>query len=167
MITHHDIRLALPSDARRVAVMSRDFIEVGLGWRWTSDRILKCLYDDATNVVVAAQDSDLAGFAIMEYADESAHLLLLAVREEVRRQGVGTTLMSWLEQTALVAGIGKIYLEARTRNDAARAFYRELGYREIKLIRRFYRGQEDCIRMAKDLWRADARSSPGRSDPGN
>lgn len=152
MITHHDIRLAVPGDARRVAAMSRDFIESGLGWRWTSDRILNCLHDQATNVVVAEQDGELAGFAIMEYGDDSAHLLLLAVQHEARRQGVGATLMSWLETTALTAGIGRIYLEARARNRDARAFYHELGYREIKLIRRFYRGQEDGVRLAKDLW---------------
>jgi ribosomal-protein-alanine N-acetyltransferase len=152
MIAHHDIRLALPADARRVAVMSRDFIETGLGWRWTSDRILNCLHDEATNVLIAEREGELAGFAIMEYADDSAHLLLLAVQRDLRRQGIGSTLVVWLETTALTAGIAKIYLEARTRNEEARAFYRALGYREIKLIRRFYRGQEDGIRMAKDLW---------------
>ena len=152
MITHHDIRLALPNEARRVATMSRDFIETGLGWRWTSDRVLKCLHDEATNVVVAGRDGEIAGFAIMEYAEESSHLLLLAVHQEARRHGVGSALLAWLEKTVLTAGIGKIYLEVRSRNEAARAFYRELGYREIKLIRRFYRGQEDAIRMAKDMW---------------
>jgi ribosomal-protein-alanine acetyltransferase len=152
MITHRDIRLALPTEARRVAMMSRDFIETGLGWRWTSDRVLKCLHDEATNVVVAGRDCEIAGFAIMEYADDSAHLLLLAVHEQARRQGVGSALLAWLEKTVLTAGIGKIYLEVRSRNEAARAFYRELGYRELKLIRRFYRGQEDAVRLAKDLW---------------
>jgi ribosomal-protein-alanine N-acetyltransferase len=151
MIAHQDIRLALPADARRVAVMSRDFIETGLGWRWTSDRILNCVHDKATNVVVTERGGRIVGFAIMEYGDDSAHLLLLAVQEEARRQGIGSTLVSWLEVTALTAGIAKIYLEARTRNHDARAFYHELGYREIKLIRRFYRGQEDGVRMAKDL----------------
>lgn len=151
MITHHDIRLAVPDDARRVAVMSRDSIEVGLGWRWTSERILNCLHDRDTNVVVAEQDGELAGFAIMEYGDDTAHLLLLAVREEARRQGIGSTLVSWLEMTALTAGIEKIFLEARTRNEEARAFYCGLGFREIKLIRGFYRGREDGVRMVKNL----------------
>lgn len=142
----------MPADARRVAAMSRDFIEVGLGWRWTADRILHCLNDKATNVVVAEQYDKLAGFAIMEYGDDKAHLLLLAVLEQARRQRIGSTLVSWLESTALTAGIANIFLEARTRNEAARAFYRALGYREIKLIRGFYRGREDGVRMAKDLW---------------
>jgi ribosomal-protein-alanine N-acetyltransferase len=153
MITHHAIRLALPNEARRVAKMSRDFIETGLGWRWTSDRVLKCLHDEATNVVVVAgRDGEIAGFAIMEYAEDAAHLLLLAVHEDARRQGIGSALLAWLEKTVLTAGIGKIFLEVRTRNEEARAFYRELGYREIKLIRRFYRGQEDAIRMSKLMW---------------
>jgi ribosomal-protein-alanine N-acetyltransferase len=60
--------------------------------------------------------------------------------------------MAWFEQTAVVAGIGVIYLEARLTNEQARAFYRKLGYKEIKIVRGYYRGVESAVRLAKDLW---------------
>jgi ribosomal-protein-alanine N-acetyltransferase len=151
-IVHHAIRLATPADARRIAGMSRDFIETGLGWRWTSDRVLQCMHDAATNVIVAEHAGRVTGFAIMEYADESAHLLLLAVQEPTRRRGIGAAMVAWLETTALIAGIGAIHLDSRAGNGNARAFYRALGYNEIKMIPRFYRGREDGVRIAKDLW---------------
>ena len=79
-------------------------------------------------------DDDLVGFGLMQYKDDEAHLVLLAVDADCRRTGVATALLSWLEACALVAGIGTVYLEARSRNHEARAFYRRLGYREIALV---------------------------------
>ena len=61
-------------------------------------------------------------------------------------------LLSWLEQSALTAGIGCVYLEARLVNTAARTFYRQLGYREIRKINGYYLGREDAVQIAKDLW---------------
>jgi ribosomal-protein-alanine N-acetyltransferase len=146
------IALALPRDAAPIAAMSRDLIEVGLGWSWTQQRVLRSIDDRNTNVVVASDDGHLAGFGIMKYRDDEAHLFLLAVDPSYRRQGVGTALMTWLERTALTAGIGVIYLEARLVNIEARAFYRRLGYREATVVRGYYRGVESSVRLAKDLW---------------
>jgi len=146
------IRLAVSGDAARIAAMSRDLIEAGLGWSWTEARVRRSLGDPNSNVTVAFDEDQLAGFGIMKYRDDEAHLHLLAVCESHRRCGVGTALMAWLERTALVAGIGVIYLEARATNDAARAFYRRLGYSEIKLVAGYYRGVESAVRLSKDLW---------------
>lgn len=152
MIAEHDIGLALAGDATRIATMSRDLIEHGLAWRWTPPRILRMTRDPATNVVVARGESGVTGFALMQYKDDEAHLLLLGVDPAQRRKGIGRALMRWLETTALTAGTGLIYLEARTRNAEARAFYRELGYVEIRTVRGLYSNDEDGVRIAKDLW---------------
>jgi ribosomal-protein-alanine N-acetyltransferase len=160
------IELARTADADAIAEMSRDAIEHGLGWRWTRNRVVRCIGHDATNVIVAraaAGDPRVIGFAIMQYQDgdgeEAAHLLLFAVSPSHRRQGVGSALLSWLEATATTAGIGLVRLEARITNRAARAFYAHHGYREGARVRGLYRGVEDGIRIAKDLW----ASSPDAS----
>ena len=152
MTTDRDIRLAMTGDAQRIAAMSRDFVEYGLGWRWTPQRILRCIRDPAINVTVSGDAGRLAGFAIMQYHQEAAHLLLLAVADSHRRRGVGSALIGWLEDTVLTAGIGTIYLDARAQNRGARDFYRHLGYSEVRVNRGFYRGREDGVRIAKDLW---------------
>ncbi|HEY0178940.1 MAG TPA: hypothetical protein VGC30_04835, partial [Dokdonella sp.] len=77
VIADRDIALAVRGDARRIAMMSRDLVEHGLGWRWTEPRILRVMRDAAINVVVARDKGEIAGFAIMQYKDDEAHLLLL------------------------------------------------------------------------------------------
>jgi ribosomal-protein-alanine N-acetyltransferase len=145
-----EIRLALPQDAVRIATMSRDYVEDGLGWGWTPARVLRSIHDHATNVAVAECGADLAGFGIMKYLDDDAHLLLFAVKPEYRRRGVGSGLVTWLESTATTAGIELIFLETRATNAAAREFYAARGYRELATLPRYY-GSEDAVRIGKDL----------------
>ncbi|MBS0447578.1 MAG: GNAT family N-acetyltransferase [Proteobacteria bacterium] len=146
------IRLARRGDAALIAAMSRDLIESGLGWSWTAGRVLRAIADRETNVVVAEVAGQRAGFGIMSYRDEDAHLLLLAVHPARRRLGVGAALVTWLEASALAAGIGQVLLEARAGNAGARAFYRRLGYAEVQRVPGYYQGREASVRLAKDLW---------------
>src|ERR1700753_2981890 len=134
MIDASEIRLAAPADAERIAAMSRDFIEDGLGWGWTPARVARSIGNRATNVVIAEPGGELAGFGIMKYLDTDAHLLLFAVKPQFRRRGVGSGLLRWLEQSAATAGIELIFLEARASNQPAREFYRSHGYRELVVL---------------------------------
>ena len=145
------IELAASADARVIADLSRDVIEQGLGWSWTAPRVLKALRDDATNVIVARRNSGVAGFAIMRYGDDTAHIVLFAVDAGHRRCGIGTALIAWLETTARTAGISAIQLEARSGNRDARAFYGQVGFNEIGVRVSYYRGVEDAVRFEKSL----------------
>lgn len=145
------IDLATSADANVIADLSRDAIEHGLGWSWTAPRVLKALRDDATNVIVARRGRAVAGFAIMRYGDDTAHIVLFAVDARCRRSGTGTALMTWLETTARTAGIHTIALEARSSNREARAFYGQIGFNEIGVRVSYYRGVEDAVRFEKSL----------------
>jgi ribosomal-protein-alanine N-acetyltransferase len=151
MIDACEIRLARLGDAGRIAEMSRDFIEHGLGWGWHAARVARRIRHAATNVVVAEAGTEIVGFGVMEYLDVEAHLLLFGVEPIYRNRGIGTSLLSWLETTAATAGIELIFLEARISNLAARAFYKARGYRELAIMRRYYSGREDAVRIGKDL----------------
>jgi [ribosomal protein S18]-alanine N-acetyltransferase len=145
------IRLATRDDARAIAELSRTQIEHGLPWRWTPPRVQRAIGDAQTNVCVAAPDGRVIGFGIMIYADESAHLSLLAVDPAARRLGVGSALLQWLEQVARVAGMACIRLEARHDNAAALAFYRRHGYVQTGTVAGMYLGVADGVRLEKAL----------------
>lgn len=152
MITVPTLRLATCRDAPRIAQLSRDRIEQGLGWSWTAPRVERSIADAETNVLVAADAGRLLGFGIMSYGDDdSAHLVLLAVAADSDRRGIGGAMLGWLEQAARTAGTAHIGLEARVTNAAARAFYARLGYVEVQELPGYYRGREACVRLTKDL----------------
>ncbi|MCP5198882.1 MAG: GNAT family N-acetyltransferase [Gammaproteobacteria bacterium] len=141
------IRLARRAEARTIAVMSRELIESGLGWSWTTARVRHSIADVDTNVIVAVDGERVVGFALMHYREERAHLLLFAVAADRRRRGIGSSLWAWLERTALVAGISTVHLEVRASNPPARRFYRHLGFVEEETVPGYYRGREAAVRM--------------------
>jgi [ribosomal protein S18]-alanine N-acetyltransferase len=151
VIEHDQIELARGNDAQAIAELSRGAIEYGLPWRWTPARVLLSIRDRETNVLVARDGQTLAGFGIMKYREDDAHLLLLAVDPTRQRRGLGSTLVSWLERTAIVAGITFIRVEARDGNLPARSLYDRLGFRETGLIKGYYLGAEHAVCFEKRL----------------
>jgi ribosomal protein S18 acetylase RimI-like enzyme len=154
------VRLAENRDAQAIALMSRDFIESGLGWKYDAARVVRAIRDRDTLAVVACEGGKsgprgaINGFAIMEFGDERAHLVLLAVRPSHRRLGIGDRLFKWLLESARSAGMASIHLELRSANDAARRFYRAMGFFETVLVPGYYRGEgrkEGALRMLRIL----------------
>ncbi len=146
------IELARPGDARALAEMSRDLIEMGLPWGWRPPRVLAMIqHPDDVVVLVARSKAERTGFAVMEFHERYAHLNLLAVIPNQRRQRTGAALLDWLEASARVAGIERIILEVRRNNSGARAFYRSRQYEEVVTLPGYYRGREHAVRMRHQL----------------
>lgn len=150
------LRPALATEAGAMAEMSRQLIEAGLGWRYTPQRIAALIRHAETIAVVAQDTAGLQGFAVMQFGDEQAHLVLLCVQPALRQCGIGRRLMDWLLQSARVAGIESIALELRADNAAALAFYRRLGYAETQLVPAYYDGRVPAQRMSLRLRAAGA-----------
>ena len=147
------LRLARLADADSIANLSRDLIEYGLNWRWTPVRVAASIRAANVNVLVASMHEEIAGFAIMRYGDDDAHLDLLAVAPPYRRSGIGRQLMEWLEECAIVAGIFNVDLEVRAGNEEAQIFYNRRGYRTLLRLPGYYQGIEAALRMGRDLTR--------------
>ena len=142
-----EIRLAKAAEAAALAEMSRQLIEHGLSWTWRSKRVQSMIRNPECAVIVAKTRVELAGFAIMEFHQSHAHLNLLAVADNKRREGIATVLLGWLEESAKVAAIDRIELEVRRNNDGARAFYKVHDYEEVAMVPGYYEGREDGIKM--------------------
>ncbi|MDB6091005.1 MAG: hypothetical protein JWN85_3789 [Gammaproteobacteria bacterium] len=158
------LELARLVDAPRLAAMSHEFVEVGLKPAWSASRITWHIRHPESVVLTAIASGVVSGFAIMRYADDVAHLNLLAMDPAHRRRGIARRLMTWLEETAFTAGTFIIGLELRATNGTAYAFYSALGYRELGRVPGYYQGIEPAIRMARDV-RTGQGTIPGMRQP--
>ncbi len=131
--------------------MSRLHIEYGLNWRWTPARVRHHIKDKDTMVLIASRDEEIAGFAIMRFGDDQAHLFLLAVQPEYRRTGIGRSMMAWLEKSCRTAGIQAVRLEVRSSNRVAMRFYQRLGYRLLGKVAGYYDRRESAVIMARSM----------------
>jgi ribosomal protein S18 acetylase RimI-like enzyme len=146
------LQLARIDAASELAQMSRELIETGLAHAWTAVRIARHIEHPESLVLTARVAAGVcAGFAVMQFGADSAHLNLLAVRPQYRRRGIARELLSWLHTSAVTAGTFVIGLELRATSAAAHGFYSALGYRETGRAAAYYQGVEDAIRMTLDL----------------
>jgi ribosomal protein S18 acetylase RimI-like enzyme len=145
------LRLARAADARTMAVMSRDLIEAGLPWRYHTAHMLRLMGDDETIALVAHDADGIQGFAVMQFGDERAHLVLLCVRPPLQRRGIGRRLLDWLLASARVAGMARVQLELRADNPAAHRFYRAQGFEDNAWLPGYYDGLVAARRMALAL----------------
>lgn len=152
-LMHADVAIQLASGqhAIQIAEMSRDYIEYGLGWGWTEQRIRKSIARSDTNVAVVLHGDTVSAFGIMSYEERHAHLQLLAVRPDHRRKGLASAVMNWLESAARAAGSERILVECRRSNSPARCLYLEHGYHEKNIEVAMYRHLDDGIHLEKWL----------------
>jgi ribosomal protein S18 acetylase RimI-like enzyme len=96
---------------------------------------------------IAEEDGQMAGFAIVEWAERksgvpsdrsssqgckhgvTAYIQTIEVTPEARGQGVGRELLRRIEGSACAAGAGMIWLHVEAANAAATRLYEANGYR--------------------------------------
>jgi len=145
------LQLATLKEVSEIARMSGAIIEHGLPQAWTARRVHAHIRHRECTVLVAKVPQRLAGFAIMEFGNTTAHLNLLAVHPQLQRRGIGRQLMTWLHESAVTAGTFLVNLELRAENIQARRFYSSMGYEECGYVPRYYNNIEDAVRMSRDL----------------
>ena len=62
------------ADAQAISLLSRDFIEHGLGWAYRPERIERYVRDPDAVVLVARARRNVAGFAIMQFGQMSGQM---------------------------------------------------------------------------------------------
>lgn len=100
----------------------------------------------------AAGEAGVVGYAIARMAFDEAEVANLAVAPASRGQGIGAMLVQGLLDRARAMGALDCWLEVRASNAAARGLYRQLGFDDVGLRRRYYaRPEEDAILMRRNL----------------
>ncbi|MGZ4788711.1 MAG: GNAT family N-acetyltransferase [Terriglobales bacterium] len=95
---------------------------------------------------------EIAGFIVGQKGPRGmGHIVTIDTVEKHRRGGLGTLLMSAVEQRLKSAGCHVIILETAVDNAPAIAFYKRLGYFVLKTIPRYYQDRLDALLMAKRI----------------
>lgn len=106
------------------------------------------LYPDG--FIVCESREGIQGFllGVIERAYE-ARVLILAVDERARGQGIGARLVKLFEERFLHRAIRRINLEVRVSNETAIKLYEKLGFEKRKVLPRYYADGEDAYLMTK------------------
>ena len=103
---------------------------------------------------IAQQGFEVVAYGVLLVAAGEGHLLNLSVATKWQRRGFGTDFTRFLIKVAREYNAGKIYLEVRPSNRAARALYASNGFAEVGTRTDYYPapdGREDAIIMELEL----------------
>jgi len=88
------------------------------------------------------------GFILARIAGDEAEILTLAVVPAVRRKGFGRALVRSAAAHATTLGATSLFLEVGSRNDAAQALYRGLGFKSVGRRKAYYADEDaDILRL--------------------
>lgn len=76
-----------------------------------------------------------------------ARILMLAVKRDAQRKGLGTQLLQRFLQESRIKGARVVSLEVRKGNSEAIRFYKRLGFRVFNEISEYYNDGEDAYQM--------------------
>lgn len=116
---------------------------------------LKAGYDAWVFETTERPSPELAGYAVVMWIPDEAHLLNLSVAGALQGRGVGRAMLEWLMRDAGRRGARGMMLEVRPSNDRAIALYRSAGFGQIGLRKRYYPAangaREDALVLFRKL----------------
>lgn len=143
------VRRANPDDTATILAVQRTSPEAAL---WEAADYVRALRE-APTVCLLAEDlaaGRVIGFLLGRMAADELEILNLAVRPEYRRRGVGRRVVARALEFAQAQAASRCWLEVRSANHPARAFYRAVGFAENGCRPRYYCDPEDdavvCVR---------------------
>jgi ribosomal-protein-alanine N-acetyltransferase len=122
---------------------------------WSRANFMDSLASGYDAWVVRDPLGELAGYYLLMYACDEAHLLDVAVAADRQGEGLGRYLLDKAAERAREQGMLSILLEVRPSNGRALHVYKQYGYAEIGRRRGYYPAhqglREDAIVMRYQL----------------
>ena len=136
-----------------MAVMAAAFDPV-FGEAWTRRQVEDALLTGLCNYRLSGADEAASGFYLSRHVAGEEELLLIAVRPDLRGQGLGQHLLEQFVDDARARGACRLLLEMREDNPAG-ALYRRRGFKPIGQRPSYYRNgagpPRDAITFACDI----------------
>jgi ribosomal-protein-alanine N-acetyltransferase len=119
---------------------------------WTEEDFLRCLRQRNCIGMVAEAGDKVIGFMIYELHKNKLHILNFAVHPDYQRSGVGLQMAVKLIGKLSSHRRTRITLEVRETNLSGQVFFRNQGFKAIRVLRSFYDdSNEDAYLMQYKL----------------
>ena len=105
-------------------------------------------------IIVCKDDNKVVGFIDFMITFNSATISQIAVKNEYRKNGIATKLLSEMEKcfpNDIEDIVENVTLEVRESNQAAINLYKKNGYEEVVIKKHYYSNGENAIYMVKRL----------------
>jgi ribosomal-protein-alanine N-acetyltransferase len=134
-------------DLRDVVTIENDVYP----YPWTRGNFLDSLYSGYETWTLRDAGGSLAGYFLMMFAVDEAHLLNITVRRGLHGKGIGRMQLDKVMALARERGLSSVLLEVRPSNLRALEVYKRYGFVQIGIRKGYYPAadntREDAIVM--------------------
>lgn len=142
-------------EERDLPVLARMEEEIFQGSSWSLEVLQAELHAPARTYLACEEAGGILAYGGFWFNGEEAELMTIGVAPSARHRGLGRSLLTELFDQAREQGAGQMFLEVRVDNDPALGLYRNMGFRQMGLRRRYYQPEGiDAFTMVKDLPRS-------------
>jgi [ribosomal protein S18]-alanine N-acetyltransferase len=145
-----DLRLARGTDLDPLSSLERAVFALD-AWSPRSIEDELAAHTPNRQVLVAADGSDVIGYAVLSCVGDTGDLRRIAVAEDYRRQGIAVRLLAGVTAAARDRGCERILLEVAADNLPAIALYRRQGFAEVARRDRYYENGSAAVVMELHL----------------
>lgn len=135
-----------------VMAVMEDGFEPCYGEAWTAAQCAGLIPMPGVWLTLARDGRHAVGFALSRIVIDEAELLLLAVRRDAQRRGVGKALLARFAEQAAARGAARLHLEVRDGNHAVK-LYEGAGFGLVGRRPNYYNGPDgrnyDALTFAK------------------
>ena len=121
------------------------------GIAYSRSELREYLQFPGAECVVAEANTKLIGFCVAARKKLNAHIITIDVLNPYRRLGVGTALLSRMEEKLADKGARIVQLETAVDNYPGITFWHKHGYRAYGVLKKYYAGRRDAFAMAKTI----------------
>lgn len=146
-----DIRPVTPKDFDQLVRLEH---EIFADQAWSKATLLADLEAIHTTYLVAFEGEQLIGYAGLASPAGSfqADINTIAVNEQARGRGLGSSLMQQLIEIARRSGAEQMFLDVRADNEVAIGLYKKFGFEHIDTRKGYYRPEGvDALVMRKPI----------------
>lgn len=94
---------------------------------------------------------EIVGYGGIMVAGDVADVQTVGTVAAAQGRGIGAAQLRWMAAEAALRGASALMLEVRASNAAARRLYARHGFKELRVRRRYYPGDEDAVIMRRAL----------------
>ena len=117
------------------------------------DALTRLLAKPAGRAWAITEEQGVQGVVWFSVVQDEAEIIDIRVGEGFRRTGIGESLLTQSFEKLRLSEIRSVFLEVRSSNTAALAFYKKLGFAMMGRRENYYKtvaGREDALMMRCD-----------------
>ena len=129
----------------------KDTISTDFDEFWSYDNILNEIKNENSEFLVCIYDNEIIGFGGIRITLDIAELMFIVIRKDFRNQGIAKLLLKNFIQIAEEHNVSCIQLEVNEKNEYAIKLYKDIGFKEVGLRKKYYMNKFDAILFTLEL----------------